>query len=101
MVEEGKVKKLIRENIRLEVTPGRLLYDDETEIMKLCQGIKKQIVRHIDDIDEVNIIWDEKEICEFCKGEWEVNERLDNNNTWDLGEPVCCQKAQKEWRELQ
>ena len=84
----GKVKLLVRENFRIEVYPDLWIRKTDDAKIEYCNLIKREIHRHIDGVDGALVQWDTKEICEFCKSEWEVDE---------TGEPVCCTKAQDEW----
>ena len=93
-----------QENYRVVITPSGWGYiiapDDPTrnsQLKEICADIVKDVKHHIDNIENVLIKWDTVETCSFCGGGWEVNED-ENDDTWELGEPVCCKKAQDEWK---
>jgi hypothetical protein len=54
-----------------------------------CEEILKQVKRHVDDAQHARIESDSVEACEFCSYEWETEED---------GTPVCCGKAQEEFK---
>lgn len=81
------MKKTINENYRLEVRPGTWYSKDHKRSVAILSDIKESIERHVDDVASAEMEWDMKEICEFCKYEWELD---------DDGLPMCCQKAVKE-----
>jgi len=90
-------KIILRENIHLEVYPHRSLRDDEDDTILDCKYMKEQIERHIDDVANVDVTWNSRTVCSFCGLDWEVNDRSDDPDCL-LGEPLCCAKAQDEWR---
>lgn len=59
--------------------------------MNALKGLREDIIRHIDGVDDVKYEWDIREICEFCNERWELWEDGD-----EKGLPVCCDKAVKE-----
>ena len=77
------MSKIIRkENYRIIVEPTGTGID-----LQKYKNIIHQINRHVDDIEDVRLRWDTTEICSFCKSRWrEYN-------------PLCCEDAQKEWKE--
>jgi hypothetical protein len=79
------MKIKIKEDYRITVWPD---YIFETEIAGATKRILKEINRHIDGIKQAYVDFTEKEICEFCKSEWEEA---------DDGCPCCCHKAVEEW----
>lgn len=92
------MKKILKENIRVEVYPYhyRLSKQTEESIIRDCGYIASSILRHVDDIDTAYVTWDMKTICEFCHLEWE--ESKDNSDPdFPIGMPLCCDKAIKEW----
>lgn len=91
------MKELVRENIHIDVEPAMGFDNTEKGIIKICKGIKDQILRHIDDVAQVSITWDPCSVCSFCQYPWEVIEDLDDPEC-ELGMPVCCLKAEEEWR---
>jgi hypothetical protein len=88
------MKKILKQNIRVEVIPSSYFYLRYTEedLLRICARIKNEIARHTDNWDSINIVWDSKEFCEFCGAEWE--DATDEN-----GVPGCCQIAVDEWEE--
>lgn len=93
------MKKLLRENLHVDVEPAEGYDRSEEGIIGICEGIKEQVLRHIDDVASVSIVWESLPICSFCGGTWEVNkDPLDPD--WELDEPVCCVAAQEEWNKL-
>jgi hypothetical protein len=57
-----------------------------------CEEIIDDVKRHVNNVGSVNIEYDSREICEFCKSDWEQDEVT--------GEPQCCVKAVKEFENL-
>ena len=62
----------------------------------LCEEIKEQIERHVDNVGSVYVICDTEEVCEFCGLGWEEADGLDPDEP--KGIPLCCNKAQEEWK---
>ena len=53
-----------------------------------CKSLMSEIKRHVDGYDKMDWECDEKEVCSFCKSEWE----------WQSTEmPCCCERAQYEF----
>lgn len=104
------MKKTVRDNYRLEVHPdlhgvwvprGR---EDET-YRQILRDIKKAILRHVDEVDRVDIKWDTHHTCSHCEGAWEtltvreVQKRIGLQDDHSIeGEPVCCLDAVNEFR---
>lgn len=74
-----------RKNARVEVQ-----LEDYTQVMIFTA--MQQIKRHVDNVTAVTFIEDSVDSCSFCAYDWEVDEQ---------GIPLCCDKAQEEWRENQ
>lgn len=91
------MKKTYKENVRVIVRPYDGYGHDFKTLLDICKDIDKQIERHIDDVGETEIDWDANDYCEFCGNPWEINNDATDEN-WLLGEPLCCKKAQEEWR---
>ena len=73
-------------NYRLTVTPyTRFMNDDQ--VQALCRTMKEDIKRHVDDVQGVDIEYDE--ICVYCGFEPEPDR---------FGEPACCNDAQNDWK---
>jgi len=105
-------KKIIKENFRVVIEPKGLGdfglawasdsigCSDEEERAKMyerrCRDIVAQVKRHIDNIGWIGVEYDVREICEYCGNEWEVNQDP-NDPDWELGQPLCCDKAIEEW----
>lgn len=92
------MRKLLRENIHVDVEPCSHGYFEEG-IIKTCEGIKEQVLRHIDDVAQVSVVWEGRSVCSFCGRDWEVNENPGDPD-YDLDEPTCCAAAQEEWSKL-
>lgn len=94
----AKVTKKI--NIRVEVYPEIYLKALSSEKQELIDAnhIVAQIERHVDDVADIHVVYETEIICEYCGWDWEINEDPDDPD-FGLGEPFCCAKAQKEWRE--
>ena len=80
------MKIIEKSNFRVEVFAKDYNWRNLTpeEETKACDDIVQQIERHVDNVGSVSTVWDTKELCEFCRYRWEIDER---------GVPVCCQKA--------
>ena len=107
------MKMTIKENYRITIEPrnlgdygfammsDRLAYPDENKRAKeyedRCNEIVSEIKRHVNNIGSICVEFDEKKVCSFCGYDWEVNDNPDDSD-WELGEPVCCKKAQEEWK---
>ena len=78
-----------KENMHVVVEPDlRYLRNPKEDYVKnICETIKQQVKRHVDEAGDVYIQWDTVEYCEFCGYSWEE----------DQDGPVCCGQAQKEW----
>jgi len=59
---------------------------------RACMEIIEQIKRHVDGFTDIYLDHDSREICSFCEGTWEED---------DKGCPVCCQRAVDKWEEAQ
>jgi len=93
------MKKTVRDNYRVVVEPrdpgnyGAFYIGGttrpEAQTVSLCEEIKDQIKRHIDDVESISIECDTSDVCGFCGYDWEVDE-VD-------GCPLCCQLAIEEF----
>lgn len=104
------MKKTIRDNYRLELTPdtwgyGTRVTDDHDAMQRLLADLTKAVKRHVDGVEQVLPRWDTREECSFCGCGWEVlsaREAADPRNQQDEhsteGEPVCCEPAIDEFR---
>jgi|GEM_PF-1902643 len=84
------MKKTKRFNYRVVVEPAIYPFFSDTEqhIKAICERIKEEIKRHVDNVSNVYINWDTQAYCEHCGHGWEEDEN---------GCPLCCDKAQEEW----
>ena len=100
------MKKTIRENYRVEVTPdpwrNGLSHD---QMRALLVDLEKAVRRHVDGFAEVLQRWDTREECSHCGLRWEVlsasdvaiaGYRQDEHSV--EGEPVCCAERINEFR---
>ncbi|MDH5183390.1 MAG: hypothetical protein OEX12_05815 [Gammaproteobacteria bacterium] len=58
--------------------------------------VRSNILRHVDGATDATIECDTTEICSHCGNAWEVNEDP-NDKEWELGMPMCCEDAIKEF----
>ncbi|MFF4834044.1 hypothetical protein [Streptomyces sp. NPDC001315] len=100
------MKKTIRENYRVEITPDPWRSGRSHEQMRgLLADLEKAVRRHVDGVGDMVQRWDTREECSHCGYAWEVltaREAADPRNQQDEhsveGEPVCCEKAIAEFR---
>lgn len=82
------MKKTHQENFRVEVTPDNLWgIRNEQAIRQMCEDIKRDIQRHIDNIDGVRVVSDLCETCECCGSSW-----TEKGTTYNGG---CCDQDEK------
>lgn len=100
------MKKVIRDNYRVEITPdpwrAGLSHD---QMRGLLADLEKAVKRHIDGVADMAQRWDIREECSHCGRGWEVltaREAADPANQHDEhsveGEPVCCEAGINEFR---
>jgi hypothetical protein len=100
------VKKVIRDNYRVEITPdpwrSGLSHD---QMRGLLADLEKAVRRHVDGIGDMVQRWDTREECSHCGIRWEelnAAEAADGSFDQDEhsveGEPVCCYAAINEFR---
>lgn len=100
------MKRTIRENYRVEITPdpwrNGLSHD---QMRGLLADLEKAVRRHVDGFAEVLQRWDTRYECSHCGYEWETLTAADVAKGTYLpdehsveGEPVCCEKAIAEFR---
>lgn len=97
---------MVREcgNYRVEVTPRRLgdlggVHMSDSMVTRTvdldyrtrCRQIAEAIKRHVDNVADATVVWDERLACSFCGLDWEDPEDL----------PMCCGEAQDEWKAKQ
>lgn len=98
--DQKQLKKVYRSNFRVEVTPRSIGNfggfetqdwavepDDERRAQlyeRRCKDIEEQIKRHVDNVDRIDIRWDEEVFCAFCGEEWVPS---------DDGLSYCCDEA--------
>lgn len=104
------MKKVIRDNYRLELTPDTWGYparvaNDHEAMRRLLADVEKAVKRHVDGVEGVVQRWDTREECSHCDCGWEVlsaKEAADPANRQDdhsvEGEPVCCEAGINEFR---
>lgn len=91
-------------NIRVEVFPACFWdpwrYPDNFREAALSTAatIVEQIKRHIDDVEDVSVVYETEHYCTFCDSVWEVFEEGDADGN-PVGMPVCCNKAMVEWED--
>lgn len=85
------------ENVRLEVTPWYPSFRAaDTEYQKkAAEDIVKQIKRHIDDINDVSVVWDTRYVCEFCG--YDLTD--ESARVSDLVPIECCDEEIVAWLE--
>lgn len=90
------MKQVKTKNYRVVVEPRMYTYIrrylTEEQYRRVCNEIIEQIKRHVDDVLDVQIEFDSEYTCEYCENTWEEDEN---------GEPMCCGKAQEEWKSNQ
>jgi len=91
----GMRKKII-EGIHLVVEPATYWGETTDSIFKTCERIKRDINRHVDNVDCVSVQYESRYVCSFCGQNWEECEDP-NNPDWIVGQPLCCDKAIEEW----
>ena len=88
------MKQINRNNYRVvtEVpdwrAPGRDIDETHKAMISDCQQLEAEIKRHCDGGD-TEIKWDTEYTCSHCGYNWETEED---------GLPICCDEAQKEFR---
>ncbi|MEU4256319.1 hypothetical protein AB0B42_00435 [Streptomyces fradiae] len=104
------MKKTIRDNYRIEITPdtwalGRKGQQDHNAMQRLLADIERAVQRHVNGIEQVVSLWDTHEECSHCGCVWEVLTADDVARGGLLpdehsveGEPVCCEAAVNEFR---
>ena len=75
----------------IEVTPSPNYYEDPVQRMNEYVALVSAI-KQIDDVDSVEIMRDEKCVCEFCGARWSAESHRFNGG--------CC-KRDKEFEEMQ
>jgi hypothetical protein len=60
----------------------------EKDYQRRCDEIAEQIKRHVDNVDRVEVEYDEEFTCSHCNQEWEAD---------GSGCPTCCEKAEQEF----
>ncbi|MFZ4264472.1 hypothetical protein [Streptomyces arboris] len=112
------MKKTVREDFRIVITPRRLgdlgwmsisdhMASDniERDTRERCDEIAEQVQRHVDNVGSVEVQFTEVHTCSHCFLTWEeltAEEAADTSTRIDEhsveGEPVCCDKAIAEFR---
>ena len=89
-----------RENYRVVITPRRLgdfgmarisessCYKDEQDrhqkYLDICENIKLEVKRHVDNVFDVSVEFDTEYVCGFCGREWTEDSKEYNGG--------CCEK---------
>ena len=96
------MKKIIKENYRVVVEPdvhSWLLKPKGKSDEELCaEHLLEEVKRHIDS-RHAFVLYDTKEICEFCETNWDVYQEDEPEDDIVAGLPGCCNKAQEEFYE--
>lgn len=90
------MKITINENFRIIVLPD-FAYLPTSFDVKQCNNMIAEIKRHVDGVKSAEIEYDPVERCSFCMSTWEVNQDPNDPDVY-FGEPICCDKAQQEFR---
>lgn len=105
------MKITTKTNFRVVITPrdlgelgGCTLSDEmvsrniEQDYQERCEEIAAQAIRHIDNVRHAAVEFDEDVACSHCCLPW--HEQVEGDvSDYPLGIPLCCEKAQKEWRD--
>jgi hypothetical protein len=104
------VKKIIRDNYRVEILPNVWGFrpstlNDHGAMRRLLADIERDVRRHVDDVGQVVPRWDTREECSHCGCGWEVLsaaeaavDGLKQDEHSVEGEPVCCEAGINEFR---
>ena len=91
------MKKKLLVDVKIECDPPSFYWvKDQEDYAKRCEGWVKEFHEFIRDHRSqdpvfLNVERVYKEVCSFCKSEWEEDE---------TGEPACCNAAVEEWKKL-
>lgn len=89
------MKRIERENIRVEVTPRQpgdygfghigLPARPADEEIRLCEEIAREIRRHVDDLGRSSVIvqWDNVPYCDHCGSSWTEGDSPHNGGCCD------------------
>lgn len=87
--------KVVESDFEVVVEPKRCIYGiqivDDDEVKGVCENIKIEILRHVDNIADCYVRWTTEIICDFCGYGFETDE----------DGPMCCREAQEVWEEEQ
>jgi len=84
------MKTIKNENVRVEISSqpkffGVRSFEDE---MQICEQIRVEILRHVDNIGTIDVVYDEVASCEHCGRTW-----TESSNKFNGG---CCDKDMDE-----
>lgn len=90
------MKKIKRENYRVEVTPSERHYSiDHDTLVSDLRHIVEEIERHVDYGGSVDYTWDDVEVCEYCGRSWEDY----YGEGFDKDDPCfCCEEAEADYK---
>lgn len=100
------MKKVIRDNYRVEITPDPWRNGLNHDQMRgLLADLEKAVRRHVDGVGDVVQRWDTREECSHCGYAWEALTELEaadpefrQDEHSVKGEPVCCEAGINEFR---
>ena len=89
-------KKTIREDFRIRVDADAYSEEQGGDYLeRTLNGMITDIKRHVDGVGWIGIVWDSRDVCEFCNRNWEVSEEPGEG-----GLPLCYGKAHEEWEAI-
>jgi len=87
-------RKRVEKNWRVEFYPEVPVLvakeNREAWVKRECEEFVRQVKRHVDCMGQCYVTCDVEYICDLCGREWEED---------DVGRPMCCYGALKEWLE--
>lgn len=79
------MKTIKKEYYRIEVFPRSTVVGfSVAEDYEVCEEIVKQIRRHIDNVQSISTVYDQRAVCSFCGAPW-----TEDGNGYNGG---CCDK---------
>lgn len=91
-----------RVNHRVVITPRRLgdfgmarisesfcykyEQDRHKKYLDICESIKLEVKRHVDNVSDVSVEFDNEYVCEFCGSKW-----TEESKKYNMG---CCERDQ-------
>lgn len=96
-----KTTKILYETGKIIVLPDDWRYNLLSDKSKrsFLEDIAKEIKRHVDNIGNITVEIETKDVCELCGLDWEtyIQSDFDADNTCIINMPACCMKAQDEF----